>query len=141
MADLKHQIPIRSTPEKVYAALTTETALRSWWTADTKIDEKAGGKAEFGFDRRATVFRMSIEKLEPGKRVVWSCHGDNPEWTGTTLTWDIAPQDKMTILRFTHSGWKAATELYAICNSSWGELMHRLRDHVEDKNPGPHWKE
>ena len=95
----------------------------------------------FGFDRRATVFRMNIETLEPGKRVVWSCHGDNPEWTGTTLIWDIAPQDKMTILRFTHSGWKAATELYAICNSSWGELMHRLRDYVEGTNPGPHWKE
>jgi len=141
MADLKHQIPISSTPEKVYGALTTQTALRAWWTADAKIDEKVGGNAEFGFDRRATVFRMKIEKLEPGKRVVWSCHGDIPEWTGTTLTWDIAPQGKMTMLRFTHSNWKAVTELYAICNSSWGELMHRLRDHVEDKNPGPHWKE
>ena len=66
MADLKHQIPIRSTPEKVYAALTTQAALRAWWTADTEIEEKVGGKAEFGFDRRATFFRMNIEKLEPG---------------------------------------------------------------------------
>lgn len=141
MADLKHQIPIHSTPDGVYAALTTRSALRAWWTADTEIDEKVGGEAVFGFDRRATVFRMKIEKLEPGKRVVWSCHGDNPEWAGTTLTWDIAPQDKMTVLRFTHSGWKAVTDLYAICNSSWGELMHRLRDYVEGRNPGPHWKE
>src|SRR5262245_53306481 len=32
-------------------------------------------------------------------------------------------------------------EMYAICNSSWGELMHRLKDYVEGRNPGPHWKE
>jgi len=31
--------------------------------------------------------------------------------------------------------------MYAICNSSWGELMHRLKDYVEGRNPGPRWKE
>jgi uncharacterized protein YndB with AHSA1/START domain len=86
MAEIKHQIPIITTPEKTYAALATEAGLRSWWTADTKADERVGGKAEFGFDRRGMVFRMKIDKLEPGKRVIWSCHGDHPEWAGTKLT-------------------------------------------------------
>jgi uncharacterized protein YndB with AHSA1/START domain len=141
LAELKHQIAIKSTPEKVYAALTTEAGFRHWWTADAKAEEKVAGKAEFGFDKRATVFRMKIEKLNPGKDVVWSCNGDNPEWAGTTLTWSISSENGMSVVRFTHSGWKSASELYAICNSSWGELMHRLRDYVEGKNPGPHWKE
>lgn len=94
---------------------------RSWWTADAKAEEKVGGKADFGFDKRAIVFRMKIEKLERGKSVVWSCHGDQPEWNGTTLTWDL--------------------EMFAICNSSWGELMYRLKNYVEGRNPGPHWTE
>jgi uncharacterized protein YndB with AHSA1/START domain len=141
MAEIKHQIPISATPEKVYAALTTEKGLRGWWTADSKTDDKVGGKAEFGFDKRGTVFRMNIEKLEPNQLVVWKCHGDNPEWNGTTLTWNIAAKNGMTVLRFTHSGWKAVTEFCAICNSSWGELMYRLKDFVEGKHPGPHWKE
>lgn len=141
MPELKHQIAIKSTPEKVYAALSTQAGLRHWWTADANVEEKAGGNADFGFDKRATVFRMKIEKLNPGKEVVLSCHGDNPEWAGTTLTWNIAGERGMSVLRFTHSGWKAATELFAICNSSWGELMHRLRDYVEGKNPGPRWRE
>jgi uncharacterized protein YndB with AHSA1/START domain len=141
MAELKHQIAIKRTPEKVYAALTTQAGLRHWWTTDANGEEKAGGKAEFGFDKRATVFRMKIEKLNPGKEVVWKCHGDNSEWAGTTLTCKISGEKGMSVLRLTHSGWKAATELYAICNSSWGELMHRVRDYVEGKNPGPHWKE
>ena len=61
--------------------------LRGWWTADTKTDEKVGGKAEFGFDKRGMVFRMRIEKLDPDRRVVWSCHGDHQEWADTVLTW------------------------------------------------------
>jgi hypothetical protein len=44
-------------------------------------------------------------------------------------------------VRFTHSGWKAVTEMFAICNSSWGELMYRLKNYVEGRNPGPHWQE
>ena len=141
MAELKHQIAIKNTPEKVYSALTTQSGLRQWWTSDAKTEEKVGGNAEFGFDKRATVFRMKIEKLNPGKDVVWSCHGDNPEWAGTMLTWSISHENATSVVRFTHSGWKSASELYAICNTSWGELMHRLRDYLEGKNPGPRWKE
>jgi uncharacterized protein YndB with AHSA1/START domain len=141
MAELKHQIPIEASPDKIYAALTTQAGLRSWWTADTKAEEKVGGSAEFGFDKRAIVFRMKIEKLEPGRSVVWSCHGDLPEWNGTTLTWDLEKNHSGTTVRFTHAGWNAVTEMFAICNSSWGELMYRLKNYVEGKNPGPHWTE
>ncbi len=84
---------------------------------------------------------MIVEKLDPGKQVVWTCHGDHPEWNGTTLTWNIAREDGVSMLRFTHSGWKSVSDFCATCNSTWGELMYRLKDYVEGKNPGPHWKE
>jgi uncharacterized protein YndB with AHSA1/START domain len=141
MAELRHQIPINAAPEKVYAALSTQAGLRGWWTLDATADEKVGGKAEFGFDNRQTIFRMKIEKLEPSKQVVWSCHGEQPEWIGTILTWDIRREGNITMLRFTQGGWKSMSEMYAMCNSSWGELVHRLRDYAEDKNPGPHWRD
>ena len=67
---------------------------------DTKLEEKVGGKAEFGFDKRGMVFRMDVVKLEPDKRVVFKCHGDHPEWNGTTLTWEIEKGDDANILRF-----------------------------------------
>jgi uncharacterized protein YndB with AHSA1/START domain len=118
MTELKHQIPIDTTPSKVFAALATQAGLRSWWTADAMADEKAGGKAEFGFDKRQMIFRMKIEKRVPGKQLVWSCHGDHPEWKGTTLTWDIARGDGTSVLRFAHSGWKSASEYCAMCNST-----------------------
>ena len=141
MPDLKHQIPINAAKEKIYALIATEDGMRSWWTADTTMEEKVGGKAEFGFDGRQMIFRMKIESLDPGRLVIMSCHGDHPEWNGTTLTWDIAREDDVVMLRFSHADWKAVTEFYALCNSTWGELMFRLKDAAEGKQPGPHWRE
>ena len=141
MAELRHQILIQAAPAKVYAAIATQAGLAGWWTADSKTEDKVGGKAEFGFDKRGTVFHMKIEKVEPAKHLVWSCHGDPPEWDGTTLEWELSRQGEGTTLRFTHGNWKSTNDYYAMCNSTWGELMYRLKDYVEGKNPGPHWKE
>jgi uncharacterized protein YndB with AHSA1/START domain len=141
MADLKHQIQIEAAPEKVFAAIATQAGLRTWWTADSVADERAGGKASFGFGRRATVFRMDIERLDSPARVTWRCTGGHPEWEGTMFHWELAPKGAATTLRFTHGNWKAESEYFAMCNSTWGELMHRLKDSVEGRNPGPHWRE
>lgn len=141
MADIKHFMTIETTPDKVYAALTTQAGLRSWWTADTSTEPRIGGKADFGFDKREVVFRMKIEKLEPGKRVVWSCHGDQPEWAGTRLTWEIEADGKTSKLRFIQTGIQTINDFWASCNTTWGELMFRLKNYLEGRNPGPLWKE
>ena len=139
MADMNHAIQIDASPEKVYQAIATDAGLRGWWTADSKTESAVGGKAEFGFDDRGTVFRMRIEELRPGARVVWSCLGDPDDWKGTRLTWEMSQEDGGTMLRFTHGNWRATDGYFATCNSTWGELMYRLKDHVEGKRPGPRW--
>jgi uncharacterized protein YndB with AHSA1/START domain len=140
MAEIRHLIPIEAPPSKVYAALATQAGLSAWWTADSVAEDKVGGKAEFGFEAKAVTFRMSIETLDPPRRVVWKCHGDNPEWNGTTLTWRIEPKDGGSLLHFTQSGWREMTDNVAMCNSTWGELMYRLKGYAEGHNPGPHWR-
>jgi uncharacterized protein YndB with AHSA1/START domain len=140
MPDLNHIVPISAPPSRVYAAVATQAGMRSWWTADTHMEERVGGKAEFGFDRRQVVFRMTIDKLEPGRRVVLKCHGDPDDWNGTTLRWDIAANDSGgATLKFTHIGWRQMTDFCASCNSMWGNLLFRLKDSLEGRSRGPQW--
>jgi uncharacterized protein YndB with AHSA1/START domain len=141
MGEIRHLIPIDAPPAKVYAAIATQSGLRSWWTADSVTDDRVGGKAEFGFERRAAIYRMTIMTLDPDRRAIWSCRGDNPEWIGTTLTWSVEPEGSGSRLRFTQSGWKEMTDMVALCNSTWGELMYRIKNHVEGRHPGPRWSE
>ena len=140
MADMLHQIQIKDSPEKVYEALTTQTGLQNWWTTDTAAKPEVGSIAEFGFNNRATVFRMRVAELKPHQRVVWECLGDMDEWVGTRLVWELRPNDNFTDLRFTHANWRSTEGWFAMCNSTWGELMHRLKGYAEGKAPGPHFK-
>ncbi len=137
MADMHHEISIAAAPEKVYEALTAEEGLRSWWTADSVAESTVGSIAEFGFMNRGTVFRMRVDELVPGKRVVWSCLGDPEEWKDTKLVWDITHENGKSTLQFTHGDWRQVTRVFAFCNSTWGALMHRLKDYGEGKDPGP----
>jgi uncharacterized protein YndB with AHSA1/START domain len=141
MADLTHIVPIDATPDQIYAAIAPQAGMQRWWTADTQMEAKVGGKAEFGFDKRQMVFRMTIDTLDPGRRVVMRCHGDQPEWKGTTLTWDIVGSDGAATLKFVHGGWREVTDFCSGCNSMWGNLMFRLKDSVEGNVRGPQWGE
>jgi hypothetical protein len=87
------------------------------------------------------VFRMRIDALGPGRRVRMTCSGDHPEWAGTTLEWEVDAAPDGATLRFSHRGWREITPFAASCNSTWGELMFRLKSHVEGGRPGPHWTE
>jgi uncharacterized protein YndB with AHSA1/START domain len=140
MTDLNHIVPINAPPDKVYAAVATQAGMRSWWTSDTQMDARVGGHAEFGFNNRQVIFRMTIERLEPGRSVVMNCHGDPDDWNGTTLRWDISANDSGgSTLKFVHSGWRAMTDFCASCNTMWGNLMFRLKDSLEGGSRGPQW--
>ncbi len=102
-------------------------------------EPRVGSVAEFGFKNRSALFRMRIEELQPGRRVVWSCLGGTPEWTGTRLTWDLTPRDGGTDLRVMHGAWRSTEGAFARCNSTWGELRYRLKAYAEGKAPGPHF--
>jgi uncharacterized protein YndB with AHSA1/START domain len=142
MADLKFIVPINAASDRVYAAVATQAGMRAWWTADTHMEETVGGEAEFGFEKRAAIFRMTIEKLDPDRCVIMRCHGDHPEWNGTTLRWDIARnEDGGATLHFVHAGWREATDFCLSCNAMWGNLMFRLKDSLEGKGRGPQWRE
>jgi uncharacterized protein YndB with AHSA1/START domain len=139
MSTLYHSVPVNASPEKTYAAVATEAGMQGWWTTDTTMTAKAGGKAEFGFDERQMLFRMTIDEMKPGRSVKMSCSGDHPDWAGTTLEWVVEPTDHGSELRFFHRGLRDITPFMAGCNSMWGHLMFRLKAFVETGKPNPQW--
>lgn len=139
MPDMHHEIPIEASSADVYRALTTAEGLRSWWTADSQAEAKVGGTTELGFYGRSTVFRMRIAELKPNQRVVWECVGDDEEWKGTRLTWDLTPKGEKIVLHFVHADWHALSSYFAACTTTWGMLLYRLKDYLEGRSPGPYF--
>ncbi len=128
MADILHRITIDATPDRVFDALTVSEGLQSWWTRDSHATPEIGSVAIFKSVQGTIVFRMRVEELVPGKRVVWLCQGDLQEWEGTQLSWDLeSTENSGTDLRFAHREWTSTEGEYPRCNTTWGHLMHLLK--------------
>lgn len=135
---LMHMVLINADANKIYEALSTSRGLASFWTADTQAEPKVGSVARFGF--AGPVLEMKVDELKPGKRVRWSTLGGFPEWTGTTVTWDIKPaKEGGNEVTFNHEGWPAelpAADLASV-NYEWGRIVGRLKKYAETGEAAP----
>jgi hypothetical protein len=133
VADIKHSVPIAAKAEAIYPLVATAKGFRQWWATD--VTEPAGA-VELGFFKRATVYRVKLKTDKAPAHAEWVCEtGD--EWNGTRIIFRLEAAKSGSVLRFTHGGWKAETDYFVSCNTTWGELMYRLKAVAEGKTPGP----
>ncbi len=127
--EIRHNVVIKATPEKIYEAITTEGGLANWWAKQTTAKPEVGFVNTFTFG----TFRneMKVTQLIPGKKVEWQCIKSIDEWIGTTISFELEEKDGKTILRFSHSGWVAVTDMFASCNYDWGRFMTSLKSLCE----------
>jgi uncharacterized protein YndB with AHSA1/START domain len=133
MADILHSIQISAPADAIYPLISTAQGLAQWWASDVT---ETGGAVELGFFNRQTVYRLRAQINQPPSRFEWACE-TGKEWAGTRLIFKLEPAGKRTLVRFTHAGWQSATDYFASCTTTWGELMFRLKAAAEEKSRGP----
>jgi hypothetical protein len=140
--DLSETITVAAKPEAVYAAINN---VGGWWSGHIE-----GGSANVGDSFRYRYqdiheSRQEVIELVPGKRIAWkvldsnlSFLKDKSEWTGTTISFDIAPKGDGAELRFTHQGLNAQSECWDACSSGWGGLIRgNLKTLIETGRTSP----
>lgn len=127
--EIRINVVIKVTPEKIYKAVTTQEGLASWWCKQTTAKPEAGFVNIFIFGK----FRneMKVAKLIPSKKVEWKCINSIEEWIDTDISFDMEEKEGSTILRFTHAGWRAATDTFAGCTYDWALFMKSLKSFCE----------
>lgn len=134
MADIRHSIQISAKAEEIYPLVSTASGFGQWWATD--IIESAGA-VELGFFERATIYRLRLGAVRAPWHAEWVCES-GAEWNGTRIGFEMEAAAKGgTVLRFTHGGWHEASEYFVMCNTTWGELMFRLKAAAEGKARGP----
>ena len=125
MADIRINVSIKATPEKIYNAITTQEGLTSWWAKQTTAKPEVDFVNVFTFG----TFRneMKVTKLIPNKKVEWECIKSIDEWVGTSISFDLEEKEGRTTLRFAHAGWRAADDTFAGCTYDWASFMKSLK--------------
>jgi hypothetical protein len=102
MPNIRHLIPIESSPETILEAVTTAQGFSSWWT--TEVSEKPGHPnilvLSFGPDYRK---ELEMNALEMGKSASWRCLVGDREWVGTDIVFNVRPTRSETHLFFEHN--------------------------------------
>ena len=121
-----HRLRIDVPVETVYYAITTQKGLAGWWTPDTTAQAVTGTILTFAFGPDYYT-EMKVEELHPYDKVKWTCLKAQEEWIGTTITFDLDPHVKGTVLNFRHDNWKGYTREFAGCNYAWALFLRSLK--------------
>ena len=137
MADIEHEIKIDAPPDRVFHAVTTAGGLKSWKTPDVSGTGAIGDDWLFEFPGRPRFSWRVVDSL-PARRVEWRCIEGPGESAGTSVAFELAPEgDGGTFLTCRHAGWPGPHGNFRKCNTTWGILLHHLRQFVETDTAAP----
>jgi uncharacterized protein YndB with AHSA1/START domain len=136
MPEIDHEIKIDATPEKVFAALTTLDGVKAWHAPTATGNGEVGSEWVFSFANHPE-FGWAVVASDPTTTVQWRCTRGPGDSVGTTATFTIAPAGERTLLELQHAGWPGTHGNFRKCNTTWGVLLHHLRDYVETGDAAP----
>ncbi len=133
MPDIHHAIRVTAPPDTVVGLVATAAGLKQRWAEDATSE--ADGRVSLGFFNRATVYRLRLLE-RGGDRVSWRCESGD-EWHDTELVFVLRAEPGSVAIEFFHAKWRAETPYFVSCNTTWGELMFRLKAAAEGERRGP----
>ncbi|SHE10745.1 Activator of Hsp90 ATPase homolog 1-like protein [Chlamydia abortus] len=139
MANIEHLQTVNVPASKVYETLTTAEGLSEIWTNELIVNNQIGFINEFRFGSN-DITKMRIEEFITNKKVVWQCIDSNPEWLGTTISFDIVEKNGKSFITLRHSNWKEVTPFYRSCNYNWAIFLYSLKSYCEDGDGIPYHK-
>ncbi len=131
MPDILHRVGIKSTPQKVFKALSTIDGLSHWWVVGTRGNPKKGGIIDFDFAD------MRVVESKPNKVVKWKCVKGPKPWVGTELTFELKSKKDETFVLFTHANWEKADEFMRHCSTKWAIFLLSLKGWLEREEGRP----
>ena len=125
---------IRSTPEKVWAAITKPEFTRQYWGAGVNVsDWKKGSKWEHVFEDEPRTVGITGKVVEsvPPKRLVLTWAAPDKLADRSRVTFEIEPLEDMVNLIVTHDQLKAGSAMTKGVSSGWPRVLSSLKSFLE----------
>lgn len=137
MANIEQLQIVHAPAAVVYKALTTAKGLSEVWTRDLTVHDQIGEVNEFHFGDN-DLTKMQIVELIPSKRIEWLCTESDPEWVGTTISFELKEKGSKTDIILRHMNWKEVTDFYRFCNYNWAMFLYSLKTYCEEDTGLPY---
>ena len=127
---------IRTTPERLWSALTTPEFMRQYWVdCHIETDWKRGSQWRLEFKDGRVADGGTIVEIDPPKRLVLEWRNEwspdlNAEGTAR-CTMDLEPADGAVKLTITHAMAKSQSKLIEAVSGGWPKILSNLKSLLE----------
>lgn len=133
MPHVAFDFPIAVPSSRVFEAVSTPAGLDAWWTLRAKGTPEEGAIYELHFGE-AYDWRGRVTGCAPGTAFELEITRATPDWSGTRVRFELAPQGASTRVQFRHEGWRNETKHFrttAYCWALYLRVMRRWLEHGE----------
>ena len=131
MAAIVKELSIEAAPQRVWGALTQQDEIVQWWANEARVKPEVGSLGEFRFRSPAGVLQFEVAELDEGSKVHWISRKGPPQWSGTSVTWQLTPVQNGTQVVFTHEGFVKKDEVFEQTRGNWQYFLDSLKSYLE----------
>ncbi len=124
--DYHSSLTVQIAPEE---AVDKISQVSKWWSLNFEGSSSKTGDVFTVRFKNGDWYKIKIEELIPGKKIMWDVigsdqtwHEDRDEWTGTKIVWEISPVKNGSKVTMTHLGLTPEVECYDQCKRGWDYL-------------------
>ncbi len=128
MTTLYHEIEVMTSPDRVWALLTTRVGLNRWWPGEVTIH--GGDSWRFRIADTDLVFVFKVVEEEPNKLLEWLCVQGEDDFHNTLIHWRIEKLEAGLRLILEHRDLRKSSAQAAYLNTQWGIWMQRIHEQL-----------
>ena len=134
--DFVYTTYIKTTPEKVWTAITNPEFTRQFWVHENVSDWKKGSKWQHVY-RKENLVRLVGEVIEsaPPKKLVLTWADAKAPDDNSTVTFEIDAVDDMVRLTVRHGDFKPDSKLPAGISMGWPLVLSSMKSFLETGKP------
>lgn len=137
MPQILHDFPIQAPIHTVFEAVSTPSGLDRWWTKSSSGIPASEATYELGFGP-GFDWQARITRYEPDERLELEMLRADEDWRGTHVGFRLRQADRITQVKFHHTGWRGANAHYRISCYCWAMYLRVLRRALEHGEEVPY---
>lgn len=125
-----HDLPINSSPERIFKAVTDPSELEKWWPLKCSGKPEENETYNFNFTNQYDWYAR-VSEVKPNQSISFKMTQSDANWNPTTFGFEIEKTENGCLLHFSHSNWPSCNAHFKTASYCWAILLLGLKNYLE----------